>query len=516
MRASRCIRLISLIALLVAVTNPAMSAADLSGVPAVRELPGIGDVAVPRAECGPGSRPETGLQGDVPALDRDTLRSMGGYTCNMSLVGQYAGRGAAAVSAAHDHCAYVGSFFLGNTLAEGKGVQVLDLSDPAHPRPTADLTEPAMIAGTWESLKVHPGRKLLVGTGVPFLWGAGLLSVYDLSDCAHPRLLNPGAGTNLALPLPMMTHEGGFSPDGLTYWVSGLAPGQLTAVDLADPANPRIVWQGITGVEQHGMGFSRDGDRMYIAALSGFSILDIGSVRRRDATPVVRDISRTYWTDGFLTQHTIPVTYHGVRHLFVTDEAGSGGVKLFDIAEETAPELVARIKLEINLPENIDRHVQSALGGAGMSYDPHYCAVDRPDDPTALACGWISSGIRVFDIRDPENFREIAYFNPPARTGQLLELWNSLHAWSSFVGIPVTALPAALREAMAGRFDPAQAATPRAGLLTTADMSSDWCLSPPEWRGSQLWVSCSDNGYLVLSLDNGSYVPPPNQLSTFW
>lgn len=69
-----------------------------------------------------------------------------------------------------------------------------------------------MMAGTWESLKVNTARKLLVGTGVPFLEGTGYLSVYDISDCAHPRLLNPGPGTNLAMPLPITTHEGGFSP----------------------------------------------------------------------------------------------------------------------------------------------------------------------------------------------------------------------------------------------------------------------------------------------------------------
>ena len=42
------------------------------------------------ARCGPGSRPETGLQGQVPLQDRLNGRSMQGYSCNMELVGQYA------------------------------------------------------------------------------------------------------------------------------------------------------------------------------------------------------------------------------------------------------------------------------------------------------------------------------------------------------------------------------------------------------------------------------------------
>ena len=34
---------------------------------------------VPRAECGPGSRPETALQGEVTIADRESGRSAQGY-----------------------------------------------------------------------------------------------------------------------------------------------------------------------------------------------------------------------------------------------------------------------------------------------------------------------------------------------------------------------------------------------------------------------------------------------------
>ncbi|HYT40582.1 MAG TPA: hypothetical protein VEN99_13760, partial [Acidimicrobiia bacterium] len=45
---------------------------------------------VPRAECGPGSNPETGkLQGEVTIPDRESGRSSQGYTCNMEMVGHY-------------------------------------------------------------------------------------------------------------------------------------------------------------------------------------------------------------------------------------------------------------------------------------------------------------------------------------------------------------------------------------------------------------------------------------------
>ncbi|MFD0363257.1 LVIVD repeat-containing protein [Nocardia sp. GCM10030253] len=494
---------------------PSSASADLQSDIStfVQELLDVGRTSVPRADCGPGSMPETGLQGDVPAADRNSRRSTQGYRCNMSMLGGFAGRGAGITSTSYENCAYMGSFFPGDLISEGRGVQVLDVSDPANPRPTATLTEPAMLAGTWESLKVNVARKLLVGTGVPVGEGVGYLSIYDISDCAHPRLLNPGAGTNLLMPLPITTHEGGFSPDGNTYWASGVAPGFVSAVDLTDPSNPRVIWQGLTGIEAHGFGISADGNRMYLSALGGFTVLDISAVQRRDLNPQVHHIGRTFWTDGWATQHSIPVTYDGKPYLYTVDEGGSGGVKLIDISDDTAPKVAGKIKLEINLPQNIDSNIGSSMGGSVFAYESHYCAADRPTDPTALACGWISSGIRVFDIRNPRDVREIAYFNPPARTGQNLSLWNSPHALASIIGVPLMTAPPAARAVLEGQFNPWDALTPRTGNLAFGDVSTDWCFSPPEWRGNQLYVACSDNGFMVLQLDNEVYTPPADQQS---
>ncbi|GAB4586749.1 LVIVD repeat-containing protein [Nocardia sp. IFM 10818] len=479
----------------------------------VQQFFDVGRTAVPRAECGADALPETGLQGDVPAADRNSGRSTQGYRCNLSFVGGYVGKGAGITSASFEHCSYTGSLFPGNLLGPAQGVQVLDVSDPANPVLTATLTEPAMLAGTWESLKVNAERKLLVGTGVPIGEGAGYLSVYDISDCAHPRLLNPGPGSNLLMPLPITTHEGGFSPDGRTYWASGIAPGFVSAVDLTDPANPHVIWQGLTGIEAHGFGISPDGNRMYLSALGGFTVLDISAVQRRDPNPQVPHLGRVFWTDGWATQHSIPVTYAGRPYLFTADEGGAGGVKLVDVSEDGNPRVTAKIKLEINLVENQDAALASAMGGSIFSYDAHYCAADRPDNPTALACAWQESGIRVFDVRDPAAIREVAYFNPPARTGRNLELWNSPHALASIIGVPGMGFPAVARAILEGKFDPAQALSARSGMIAFGDLSTDWCFSAPEWHGNQLWTSCNDNGFMVLQLSDEVYTPPADQRS---
>ncbi|WP_109529305.1 MULTISPECIES: LVIVD repeat-containing protein [Nocardia] len=483
----------------------------------VEEINALSDVAASRAVCGVGSDPaagpETGLQGDVPAADRGNRRSAQGYSCNMRMLGNYAGQGGGINSITFEHCAYIGTTFPGNLMSEAQGVQVLDVSDPTAPTRTAVLNEPAMRAGTWESLKINEHRKLLVGTGVPFLTGAGLLSVYDISDCAHPRLLNPGPGTNLGMPLPITGHEGGFSPDGNTYWSSGTAPGLVSAVDLTDPANPRVIWQGLPGLSMHGMGFSHDGTTLYLADnIGGMVIMDIGDVQRRDPNPQVHQRSHLTWADGWATQHNVPVTYHGVPYVFSVNEAGSGGVKIFDVADPTRPRLTNTIKLEINLPDNQDVLLASSGGGSLFSYDAHYCAADRPVDPTALACGWTSSGIRVFNVEDPTKIREIAYYNPPARADRKDLLTNSSHAIAAVLGLPVLAAPTVLQAMVEGRFDLDQALSNRTGMLT-ADLTTDWCFSPPEWRGNQLWTTCSDNGFLTLELSPTVYTPPVDQHS---
>ncbi|MEV6073298.1 hypothetical protein AB0L82_42705 [Nocardia sp. NPDC052001] len=481
----------------------------------VQELHDIADTAVPRADCRDASLTETGIQGDVSAADRGSGRSTLGYSCNLTRVGGFAGRGGGVTSTGFDHCVYLGSFFPGDLLGPATGVQVLDVSDPANPVPTANLTEPAMLAGTWESLKVNETRKLLVGVGVPAMTGYGLISVYDISDCAHPVLLNPGPGTNLSMLVPLTGHEGGFSPDGMTYWSSGTIPGIVSAIDLTDPAQPHVIWQGMPGTSMHGMGISDDGNRLYLANnAGGMSVLDISAVQRRDPNPQVPVLTQLTWTDGMATQHAIPVSYGGTPYVFAADEAGSGGVKLIDISDDLHPKVVNSIKLEINLIENRTSAIASGMGGSIFAYDSHYCAADRPVDPTALACGWISSGVRVFDVRDPSQVREIAYYNPPARTGHNAELWNSPHALASVIGLPLLSLQSVTQAMDRGAFDQARAMGPRGDQIVLGDLSSDWCMSAPQWHGSQLWASCADNGFLTLDLDPRVYTPPADQHST--
>ncbi|MCA1842232.1 MAG: beta-propeller domain-containing protein [Actinobacteria bacterium] len=121
--------------------------------------------AVPRAQCGPGSVAERGMQGRATAADYGT-----GLRCNLELVG-HTGPGIGGFRThryadPHGHeCAYYDRFpgapsDPATALGERTGTYVVDMSDPAHPAVVGALNTPAG-RSPHESLSVHPGRGLL-------------------------------------------------------------------------------------------------------------------------------------------------------------------------------------------------------------------------------------------------------------------------------------------------------------------------------------------------------------------
>src|SRR5687768_6271001 len=117
-------------------------------------------------------------------------------------------------------------------------------------------------------------------------------------------------------------------------------------------------------------------------------------------------------------QNAIPITIKGHPYLVEIDEFGAqsevGAGRIIDIGDETQPQVISNLRLAVHQPENFaaqanDNGAQNPVQG----YAGHYCNVPTRVDPPIVACSMILSGLRVFDIRDPHNPREIAYFNAP-------------------------------------------------------------------------------------------------------
>ncbi len=493
-------------------------------------------LTVPKATCGPNDHPETGLQGQVPAALRAT--GFKGFNCNLELIGQSKGDGANWQSTEFREreapqarvCAYHGT--ASPTLSlPGRthlGVPVIDITDPTNPTPTGYLQTTSML-DPWESLKVNERRQLLGadnGQNGGIVGGGPEVDVYDLSvGCTNPQLLASrpvGTGTDGGgVIAPVTGHEGSWAPDGLTYYGGDLKHQQYYAVDMTDPTAPKLIttWApGFAGV--HGLSIGDDGTRGYfvspggttssptdltnpnVPATNGLLVYDLSEIQSRVPNPQAHLISTLFWKDGSTAQHTINIEIGGKPYIIFVDEGGSGGLstptqeaaactagfppfpmaRIIDISDETNPSIVSRLMLEVHNPANCPQVLPDLVGLSVFTYGTHYCSVDNRRSATTLACGMFNSGIRVFDIRDPVQPKEIAYFNPAGAT---------------------TPSPGSNHN-VGGNFHPG---------------GPDWCSAQVHLDSAQgtLWTTCQDNGLLSLKFTNDvwpfpeSSTPPGEQ-----
>jgi hypothetical protein len=299
---------------------------------------------------------------------------------------------------------------------------VLDVSDPTRPVETDRLLElPAL--SPHESLNLNKRRGLLAAVNGNPLTLPGVVAIWDLSrDCRHPVLKTQGLHARFG-------HESGFSHDGRTFYATSTALPQITALDVSDPAQPEPVWVG--NLISHGMSLSKSGNRAYVADVTGGNmlILDTSEIQAREPNPRAREISRITWTRPSLPQNAIPFRQDGGRYVLEIDEytaaaGGTGGgehdvgaARIIDIGDERHPRVVSNLRLQVNQPE--DHRLAAAEDPGNMNplqgYAAHYCDISSPVDPTVVACSFIASGLRVFDVSNVERPKEIAYFVAPTK-----------------------------------------------------------------------------------------------------
>jgi hypothetical protein len=473
---------------------------------------------VDKASCGPGSVPETGLQGQVPK----DLRESGfkGFRCNLDLLSQYAGEGAEWVGSWWGNCFYMST--ASGPKAERPGVAVVDVSDPTGARYVRSLTSPGML-GTWESLKSANG--LLAGTQLgaydPRLSGKWF-DVYDVSqDCTNPVLK-----ASIELGPLASGHEGAFAPDGKTYYASPTSSQDpyvaFFAIDVAEPEQPKVVATWFLPVEAprakvHGLGISRDGNIGYLIlsatgpnnSENGLMIVDLSEIQARVPDPQVTVIATLPWRDNNVGQMAEEFRLGDRTYIVAVDEGGSGSFKadpslgtgagtytpgyiwptacdgypqfaygrIIDVTDPRVPTEISRLRTEVQDPKNCPRIIGDAKPGTIFGYNAHYCSVDNPASATAIACGYFEQGVRVFDVRDPANPREIAYYNSPAN--------------------PANSAPPFPDPAPKGSRD--------------SDPTADWASSPSRFfhRESddswELWIQTQQNGAQILRFTNGVY-----------
>ena len=416
---------------------------------------------VPKATCGANDRVEPGLQGQTSLADRQSGASATAYNCNLELVSQIQGEGAQWQLTWFNDCAYYGTY--DNATKVHPGAVVVNVADPTKPAITGYLTARAMI-DPWESLKVNTTRSLLGATKGP---GFGpsqptdrQFAFYDIkSDCAHPTLLSD-------VDVPGHTgHAGDWAPDGQTYFGTGAGGTGFTAMDVSNPASPKLIGHYAEEMDStHDISISADTSRAYLTRWgnfvpfglpgpNGLVILDTTDIKNRVVgAPPPKVVSQFYWEDGGVAQQTIPVSFGGKPHIIFTDESGYGPLaspadsrfeacrrgisahgmaRIIDISDEKNPKLVSKLMLEVNDPAKCSQYLSDFPTDTSdldfYGYSSHYCTPDSSADPKIMACGYWGAGLRVFDVRNPYKPKEIAYYKPPAQRTKVLPgsaLWN--------------------------------------------------------------------------------------------
>jgi hypothetical protein len=445
-----------------------VTAVSLAATPGVGGVTPIGPVAT-KAKCGPKDRVESGVQGQITLAERHAAGKFQPYNCNLTLIGQATDHGSTMGFAITDKCAYFAKWYepmLPATPNTG-GVVVVDVADSSNPKVVKTLKTPAMYDAN-ESPAVHLGRNLLIAQRSDQSLQAGkTVDIYDVSDCANPALKFSGIIPGFVL------HYADITRDGKTLWASpGPDEGDtISALDITDPARPKLIGQWQTPDAKtlsrfHGVSVSDDGNTLYSTIgrhfskekksypSEGMGVFDVSEVQtRKDDAKITMIGGPLFWTDVGHNQYVFPMTINGRKYAWQNDIDGAvptyetrstgrqfrgalasrayegpevtaeeacrsgkpawGYVSIIDVEDSRNPKRMSSVRLALTEPKNC----------MAVAYDPTYswqgyaaanCDVDNYQDAKMMACGYGEAGVRVFDIRNVEQPREIAYYKPAA------------------------------------------------------------------------------------------------------
>src|SRR4029079_13919808 len=154
---------------------------------------------------------------------------------------------------------------------------------------------------------VDARRKLLV-TGSAY---DNYLDIYDLSDdCRRPQLLS---STDLS---PAKGHEGWFSRDGMTYYMSTTGnngDNTVFPVDISDPRKPKLLATWAFEAQTHGGFTTEDGRTSFICQqqappIDALLLVDTSQVADRQPNPKPTLFNRVGLQDNQWCQSALRVT----------------------------------------------------------------------------------------------------------------------------------------------------------------------------------------------------------------
>ncbi len=416
--------------------------------------------------CGKDDLREGKIQGDVPKADQDSGRAQKGYNCGLELLGHTQllksadGQSRAAGNANMawaGNCAYVAGSAGAPVIPETKpspppnpGVAVISVTDDGTPTFLSTLRSPGALttSETLNAVTTPQGRSILVigqyGNDAAFS-DPKPMDIYDVTDCTHPKLLTTyywpenihnltitqdGRYVFATLPLEAVDISGLWATPAKPVKYLGdiqkamagppVATGPMADLDDNLPAAVR----NLTSPEDasHEAWPSPDDNTLYVGGQTPtfeiFSIVDIKDWLQGKGKPrVISQESGRGHSVRLANIGGTPYVLHSEESVFggaygcIPQEGapfvGPAQPYLTNIKNPAKPKTVVEFGLQINDPANCPEQLQ-----AKENDSVHYHDVDNPNDTTFVMASMWNAGLRMFDVRNPKQPKEVAYFNP--------------------------------------------------------------------------------------------------------
>jgi len=315
--------------------------------------------------------------------------------------------------------------YVGHMGYNGLGTSVLDVSNPQDPRvvrqiPIPENTHSHKVQLAGDILLVNHEQQLHAGS--PYSAG---LAVYDVSKPADPTQIGflPIKGQGI--------HRLWWTGDKYTYFSvreEGYQGRFLMTADMSDPASPKIVsrwWypgQWLAGGEkptwEEGPTLRAHhvivkGNRAYggygDAGMLIFAIDDgnLSLISERNWVAEVGGSTQTHTGLPLLSHNLVVTTDESLKD---NCQEAKKDVRVFDISDERNPRQVAMFPVP-----------QGDYCQRGGRFGPHNLHENRPESYISediLYLTYFNAGLRVYDVSEPANIREIASFVPEPPPGQ--------------------------------------------------------------------------------------------------
>jgi hypothetical protein len=411
------------------------------------------DKGVSPALCGRGDIPEPGIQGEVPS------GQTANYNCGVKLVGQLALTGNVQGTG---KCAYVrtkgtvhvidmsdpskpkevtsvpvqsGSETMRVVVTDKRAVlvsgsSVYDIGDCLHPVLKGEIAWPPLgLPGIPVRLLPHDIRVNREGTKVYASFGVWEADISNLHDSSTWKVTDHRCEMAAQQPGPWSEVHRQALKAGLSLCADATRPSPMGANYMvgASPLQASLLWPQFA----HSPDVNADDTRLYVGDQAGGTSgiwAPVAKVRIIDLTQkpfkIIGEVDGPgHGLDWFRVS--------GREYVLHSNEGGTTGIAnqpergdtckpyprpfalgwAFEalVSDVTQPEQahnVSMLKLAINEPEFCE--ARKASGN-----DPWiaYHLIDNPLDGKFAAVNFGSAGLRIFDIRDPGNPSEVAYFN---------------------------------------------------------------------------------------------------------